>query len=203
MFPVGVPGPELRYNDAPLVAGQAGTWTPIGAETDGNRLRGRLDLPGGDQYHGLEHRQRRQLHFRHAPAASRGTATDLEPLGFIFHQDLNGDGTIGVPDNRDPFPWIDQPSGNYRQLLLLSESEAVHRALSCKYNDAPFVAGQAGTWTPIGAEQTGSGGYEVAWTVPGSNQFTVWNTDSNGNFVSDTLGVVGAGNSLTLEQASS
>ena len=68
-----------------------------------------------------------------------------------------------------------------------------------KYNNAPFVAGQAGTWTPIGAEQTGSGGYEVAWTVPGSNQFTVWNTDSNGNFVSDTLGVV-AGNSLTLEQ---
>ena len=45
----------------------------------------------------------------------------------------------------------------------------------------PFAAGEAGTWTSIGAEQTGSGGYEVAWTVPGSNQFTFWNTDSNGN----------------------
>ena len=38
-------------------------------------------------------------------------------------------------------------------------------------------------WTPIGAEQTASG-YEVAWQNSGADQYTVWNTDSSGNFVS-------------------
>ena len=47
---------------------------------------------------------------------------------------------------------------------------------------APVVAGQFGGWTPIGAEQTASG-YEVAWKTPGADQYTVWNTDSNGNYV--------------------
>jgi hypothetical protein len=51
------------------------------------------------------------------------------------------------------------------------------------------VAGQFGAWTPIGAVQTASG-YLVAWEVPGANEYTIWNTDSNGNFVSDTIGVV-------------
>ena len=37
-----------------------------------------------------------------------------------------------------------------------------------------------GAWTPIGAEAI-AGGYEVAWKVTGSDQYTVWNTDSNGN----------------------
>ena len=37
--------------------------------------------------------------------------------------------------------------------------------------------------TPIGVEQTSSG-YEVAWQIPGRNQFSIWTTDSSGNFVS-------------------
>ena len=48
-----------------------------------------------------------------------------------------------------------------------------------------MVAGQFGSWTPIGAEQTASG-YEVAWKVAGADQYTVWNTDSSGNYVSNT-----------------
>ena len=39
-------------------------------------------------------------------------------------------------------------------------------------------------WTPIGAEQTASG-YEVAWKIPGADHYTVWNTDSSGNYVSN------------------
>ena len=47
----------------------------------------------------------------------------------------------------------------------------------------PLWRGQFGAWTPIGAEQTATG-YEVAWKVAGANQYSVWNTDSSGNFVS-------------------
>ena len=42
---------------------------------------------------------------------------------------------------------------------------------------------QMGFWKPIGGEQTASG-YEVAWKVSGADQYMIWNTDSNGNYVS-------------------
>ncbi len=56
-----------------------------------------------------------------------------------------------------------------------------------KYGGANVVAGQFGGWTPIGAVQT-STGYDVAWEIPGSNTFTVWSLDNNGNYVSTLLG---------------
>ena len=58
------------------------------------------------------------------------------------------------------------------------------------------MAGQFGTWTPIGAEQTATG-YEVAWKIPGTDQYTVWTTDSNGNYLSN-IGHV-SGTSAALE----
>ena len=58
-----------------------------------------------------------------------------------------------------------------------------------KYGGVDYVAGQFGAWTPIGAEQTASG-YEVAWHNAGAEQYTVWNTDSSGNYLSD-IGAVG------------
>ena len=60
-----------------------------------------------------------------------------------------------------------------------------------KYGGADVVAGQFGGWVPIGAVQTASG-YDVAWEIPGANEYTVWSTDSNGNYLS-YIGV-GVGN---------
>jgi serralysin len=71
-----------------------------------------------------------------------------------------------------------------------------------KYAGCPVAAGQFGTWTPIRAEQTASG-YEVAWKFPSSDQYTVWNTDSNGGFGSNTGAVSGTSSILeSLESAS-
>jgi hypothetical protein len=66
-----------------------------------------------------------------------------------------------------------------------------------KYAGANFVAGQAGGWTPIGVEQTATG-YEVAWKMTGSDLYGVWNTDSNGNYVSNIGGLV-SGESSDLQ----
>ena len=41
----------------------------------------------------------------------------------------------------------------------------------------------------FGVEQTATG-YEIAWKLTGTNEYAVWNTDSNGNYISDALGVV-------------
>ena len=54
-----------------------------------------------------------------------------------------------------------------------------------KYNGSPVVAGQFDPCVPVGAEQTASG-YEVALKNAGTDQFSIWNTDSNGNFISPT-----------------
>ena len=58
-----------------------------------------------------------------------------------------------------------------------------------KYAGAAVVAGQFGAWAPIGAEQTLTG-YEVAWKVAGADQYTVWNTDSSGNYIANAIGAV-------------
>src|SRR5262249_40879776 len=67
------------------------------------------------------------------------------------------------------------------------------------YGGTPWSAGQWGGWTPIGVEATATG-YEVALKLAGSNIYTVWNTDSNGNMTADSIGSV-AGSSTTLEIA--
>jgi hypothetical protein len=71
-----------------------------------------------------------------------------------------------------------------------------------KYNGAAFVMGQPGfgTWAPIAVEAVG-GGYDVAWK-DASGQYTVWATDSNGNFVSTLLGAV-TGTNATLQSLES
>ena len=63
------------------------------------------------------------------------------------------------------------------------------------------TAGSLGGWTPVGAEQTATG-YEVVWSLfsNGESQdtYTVWNTDSGGNYTSSALGLV-SGQNFSLE----
>ena len=60
-----------------------------------------------------------------------------------------------------------------------------------------MTASRFGGWTLIGAEQTATG-YEIAFYDAGSNQYTVWYTDSSGNMVSNASGYV-SGTSAALE----
>ena len=60
-----------------------------------------------------------------------------------------------------------------------------------------YVDGQFGTWKPIGAEAT-SGGYLVAWKNSIADQYMVWSTDSNANYVNNITGLV-AGSDAGLQ----
>ena len=74
-------------------------------------------------------------------------------------------------------------------------------AVELSFGGAPVVAGQfdqyGGNWVPIGTEQTANG-YEVAWKVTGADQFTVWSTDSSGNYLSSAFNSA-SGTSATLK----
>ena len=51
-----------------------------------------------------------------------------------------------------------------------------------------MAAGQFGAFAPIGVEQTATG-YEVAWKDASTGLYhTAWNTDNNGNYVSNVSG---------------
>jgi hypothetical protein len=64
-----------------------------------------------------------------------------------------------------------------------------------KYGGAAVTVGQFDPYVPIAVEQT-AGGYQVALKDTAGNQFSIWNTDSNGNFVSFA---VYSGNSAALK----
>ena len=61
--------------------------------------------------------------------------------------------------------------------------------------------GQFGAWAPIGAEKTATG-YQVAWKDAGTGLYSAWNTDNNGNYVSNVSGLTGCvGSELCVEIA--
>jgi hypothetical protein len=116
----------------------------------------------------------------------------LESLETSFHQDLNGDGVIGIPA-------VAIESFGSTSLVQIGSNYFLNPVAGgtgpeLQYAGAAVVAGQLSPWSPVGAEQT-AGGYEVAWKS--GTQYTVWNTDNSGHYISN-IGVV-SGNSATLE----
>src|SRR5207244_656863 len=112
-----------------------------------------------------------------------GTDAALESIETSFHQDLNGDGVIG------PVTTVIEANGSTSLTQVANQYYLYNSGVgpSLKYAGAAVVAGQFGPVVPIGAEAI-AGGYEVAWKVTGTNLYSVWKTDSNGNYVSNIIG---------------
>jgi hypothetical protein len=187
-------GPELKVAGAVFVAGQYGGWTPIGVEQTVTGYEVAWKVAGADQYT-VWNTDSNGNYVSNVFGTVSGTSTSLETIETSFHQDLNSDGVIGAPTT------VIESFGSTSlvevgtNFFLNSVSGGTGPEL--KVAGSAFVAGQYGGWTPIGVEQTATG-YEVAWKVAGADQYTVWNTDSNGNYVSNVFGTV-PGTSTSLE----
>jgi glucose/arabinose dehydrogenase len=186
-------GPELSFGGMPVVAGQFGAWTPIGAEVMAN---GRYEVAwkngSADQYT-VWNTDSGGNYASNVVGWVLGNNLTLESLEPSFQQDLNGDGTIGPPPPPPPTVIeskgatdLDQVGSNY---FLYAHGTTNGPELS--FGGMPVVAGQFGPWTPIGAEVMASGGYEVAWKNGSADQYTVWNTNSSGSFISSIAIVSG------------
>ena len=118
----------------------------------------------------------------------------MQSVETTFHQDLNGDGTVG------PLTTAIEASGS-TSLVQLADTYFLYAlggttGPQVSFNGSPVTAGQYGSsWTLIGGEQVG-GGYEVAWKT--ADQYVIWNHDSDGAFVSNTLGTM-SGGTLALQ----
>src|SRR5262249_35797317 len=136
-------------------------------------------VPGADQYSIWTTDS--SGNFISSTAVLSGTSSAFENAETSFQQDLNSDGIIGVPGT------VIEAFGSTSLVqtgpsFFLNNMDT-NSGPSLKYGGATVVAGQFSGWTPIAAEQTATG-YEVAWKGPGNNQYSVWNTDSSGNFIS-------------------
>jgi 20S proteasome alpha/beta subunit len=187
-------GPELKYGGAPYVAGQFVAWVPLGAEATSsgydvawkNTTTGLYTVWSTDSDGNFTSNLLSNV---------SGTSGALESIETTFHQDLNGDGVIGV------VPTTIEASGSTSLVQVGSnyflDPLAGGTGLTVKYGGVPFVAGQFGAWVPLGAEATSSG-YDVAWKNTTTGLYTVWSLDSNGNFTSNLLSNV-SGTSVALE----
>ena len=185
---------QLSYGGAPVTAGQFGSWTPIGAEQTATGYEVAWRDPGADQYW-VWNTDSNGNYVSDGTGVVSGKSAALKSLETSFQQDLNGDGTIGVPP-----PKVIKSSGSMNlvtdwinYLLEPNGGSAVKLSLG----GTPVVVGQFGASTPIAAQQTATG-YEVALANVGASQYTVWDTDRSGNVVSAPIGNV-SGTSAALE----
>jgi serralysin len=125
-----------------------------------------------------------------------GTSAALESAEVSFQQDLNGDGVIGLFQQAATI--IEQYGSTKLSLLAANyyfDPVGGGTGQMLKYGGVAYVDVQP--WTVIGVEQTASG-FEVAWHNTSTNVYTVWNTDSTGDFASVAISGV-SGTSMALE----
>jgi serralysin len=192
----GGTGPVLKYGGPAVTVGQFGAWAFIGAEQTGSGYQVALHLSGADQYTVWNTDANGKVVSNAVGGIVSGASSALESLEPSFHQDLNGDGTIGVPGTViESFgaTSLVVANNNYNLNPVSGGTGPV-----LKYGGPAVTVGQFGAWTFIAAEQTGSG-FEVALHLAGADQYTVWNTDTNGNVVSNAVGGVVSGASSALE----
>ena len=191
----GGTGPELKQGGALVTAGEFGTWTPIGAVQVAG---GGYDIAWHDTSSGLYSvwsLDSNGNYLSNAINPVAGNNSALEAIETIFNQDLNGDGTIGLPTHVvqiDGATTLTEVDTDY----FLNPTGGTGPEL--KQGGAVVTAGEFGTWTPIGAVQLSGGGYDIAWHDTSSGLYSVWTLDSNGNYLSNAINPV-AGNNSALE----
>lgn len=181
-------GPTLKVGGTAVASGDFSGWQPIGAEQTATGYEVAWKLTGGDQY---------LLWSTDANGNYTGSITPivagndyrLENLEPSFHQDLNGDGTVGpVVTVMETIGGTSLATEGNGYFLL----NGAGNGPSVKVAGATVTVGSFPGWTPIAAIKTATG-YEIAWKMTGSDKYTVWNTDANGNFAGSPTGVVSGG----------
>ena len=90
------PTVELSYNGAPVTVGEFGAWTPIAVQQTATGYEVALKNGSADQYGVWD--TDASGNFVAGPISNvSGTSATLESIEASFNDDLNGDGTVGVP----------------------------------------------------------------------------------------------------------
>ncbi|MEH2502817.1 serralysin [Bradyrhizobium sp. AZCC 1578] len=187
LYDGGGAGPSLKYGGADFVDGQFGAWAPIGAEktATGYQVAWKEASTGLYTAWNTDNNGNYVSNVSGLTGHVSGTNYALKSLETSLHQDLNGDGQIGLVTTAVETQGSTALTHAADHYFLYDGGGA---GPSLKYGGADFVDGQFGAWAPIGAEKTATG-YQVAWKDASTGLYTAWNTDNNGNYVSNIDGL--------------
>ena len=173
-------GPSLKFGTSPVTVGATGMWTPIGAEQSAGGYQVAFKVAGTDQYM-IWNTDSTGTYLN----SFQGNGAAIASYESNFHQDLNGDGLIGLPDSTIESFGATRlvVAGHILSLNPISGGSGT----TLKIGSASVPVDSTGIWTPIGAEQTASG-YVVAWKVAGADQYMIWTTDSSGAYLNNFQG---------------
>jgi len=183
-------GPILKYAGNAVIAANWGSWTVISAEqvTGGGYDAVWRDSASGHYSVWSTDSNGNFLTTLGSAPEMVGSDPALKALELTLHQDLNGDGTISGPvTSSTTIEALGSTSlvlsgGNYHLNSIATGTGPI-----LKYAGNAVIAADWGAWTVIAAEQVTGGGYDVVWKHSGTGHYSVWSTDSNGNFLA-TLG---------------
>ncbi len=187
-------GPSLKMNGMPIVSGQFGAWTLIGAEQTATGYKVAWKFGSADQYL-VWNTDSSGNYTGDTTPILRAVDAPLQIAETAFQQDLNGDSQIG------PTTTTIETAGDTDLVQVANQyflRDSAGNGPSLKQGGVAIAPGQFTGWTLVGAEKTASG-YQVAWKF-GADQFLIWNTDNNGNFTSNATGVV-PGTDISIQQA--
>ncbi|MGY8667170.1 hypothetical protein Q3C01_33105, partial [Bradyrhizobium sp. UFLA05-109] len=178
-------GPVLKFGGPALTAGQFGSyWTILGAEA----VSGGYDVAWKNTATGLDNIWSTDSAGNYVTdllSSASPNSGSLESFETIFHQDLNGDGTIGLVGTTIEAlgaTSLVQVGTNYYLEPVGSNSGPV-----LTFGGAALTAGQFGSyWSILGAEAV-SGGYDVAWKNAATGLYNIWSVNSSGSYVTDLL----------------
>ncbi|MBH5403217.1 protease, partial [Bradyrhizobium sp. CNPSo 4010] len=176
-------GPILKISGSPVSAIACGTWAPIGAEqTAGGYYVAWKDSVSG--HYTAWSTDSNGNYINNIVPEVTGTNASFQSLETTFQQDLNGDGSIGVPvktvEMQGSTELVQMGDNFYLDAISTGSGPIL------KISGSPVSAIACGTWAPIAAEQT-AGGYYVAWKDSVSGHYTAWSTDSNGNYINNIV----------------
>ncbi len=192
----GGSGVTLKFANIAVVTGQFGAWTPIAVEQTASGYTAVLKMPGTDKY--TVWLTDSDGNYKSSVVIASGTDPKLIALESSFQQDLNSNGAVAVPAAT-----VIEAFGS-TQLKQIGNNygfDTAGSSITLKFADTAVVTGQFGSWTPIAVEQTASG-YSVVLKIPGADHYTVWLTDSNGNYKSSVVIASGTDPKLTSLESS-
>ena len=174
----GGTGPLLKYQGATVTPGQFGAYAPLGAEPISNGYEVAWKNATTGQY-SVWSTDSNGDYTGNLYMPGSGNSMAFETLETSFHQDLNGDGILGISSS------VIEAIGA-TALFFSADSYLLNpvgggTGSTLKYQGAAVNAGQFGAYVPIGAEAV-SNGYGVAWKNATTGQYSVWSTDTNGNY---------------------
>ncbi len=116
----GGTGPEFQYNGSFVTPATVPGWTFIAAEKTSTGYEVALKATGSNQYTVWNTDNSGKVTSNAVGGYVSGSNAKLQALETSFHQDLNGDGKIGVSATVIEFVRLDRPGSGRRQLFLQS-----------------------------------------------------------------------------------